>query len=163
MFGIHLHRCVSAVAMQPRLLCRLALIFLILFLGVGWVSARTQGSLDAGGRLWASVLPGLPGFIKSPSDTTLQIRAPVSPSDPLHESLKPGAPVGLLGIELATRRRNRANGKITQVHDQGRGGFDFKVDVSFGNCPKVRWPWHEHGSLAERESHFFSCPVYSNA
>jgi predicted pyridoxine 5'-phosphate oxidase superfamily flavin-nucleotide-binding protein len=95
------------------------------------------GSVDAAGQVWASVLPGMPGFVKSPSDTTLHVRTPVPPHDPLFGSLKPGAPVGLLGLQLQTRRRNRANGKIARVHDGGRGGFDFQLDLSFGNCPKV--------------------------
>jgi predicted pyridoxine 5'-phosphate oxidase superfamily flavin-nucleotide-binding protein len=95
------------------------------------------GSVDAAGRVWASVLPGMPGFVKSPTDTTLHVRTPVPPHDPLFESLEPGALVGLLGLQLHTRRRNRANGKIARVHDGGRGGFDFQLDIAFGNCPKV--------------------------
>jgi predicted pyridoxine 5'-phosphate oxidase superfamily flavin-nucleotide-binding protein len=44
-----------------------------------------------------------------------------------------GAPVGLLGIQLETRRRNRMNGTVIEVGD---GGFTVRVDQSFGNCPK---------------------------
>jgi predicted pyridoxine 5'-phosphate oxidase superfamily flavin-nucleotide-binding protein len=47
--------------------------------------------------------------------------------------LKPGQPVGLLGIEFHTRRRNRANGLIAAVDSQG---LRIAVQQSFGNCPK---------------------------
>jgi uncharacterized protein len=39
----------------------------------------------------------------------------------------------LLGIELATRRRNRANGRIAAL---GNGSFEVHVEQSFGNCPQ---------------------------
>lgn len=95
--------------------------------------------MDRQGQVWASVLPGLPGFIESPTDKSLHVRTPVPPHDPLVAGggLQPGAPIGLLGMQLDTRRRNRANGKVARVHDGGRGGFDFALDISFGNCPKV--------------------------
>ena len=41
--------------------------------------------------------------------------------------------VGLLGIELTTRRRNRMNAKLESVLE---GGLRFSVKQSFGNCPK---------------------------
>ena len=41
--------------------------------------------------------------------------------------------VGLLGIELETRRRNRMNGTVPRHR---RGGFAVAVDQSFGNCPQ---------------------------
>jgi hypothetical protein len=95
--------------------------------------------VDRQGQVWASVLPGLPGFIESPTDKSLHVRTPVPPHDPLVAGggLQLGAPIGLLGMQLDTRRRNRANGKVARVHDGGRGGFDFALDIAFGNCPKV--------------------------
>ncbi|WP_038996239.1 hypothetical protein [Pseudomonas fluorescens] len=38
-------------------------------------------------------------------------------SDPLAAALLPGAAVGMLGIELHTRRRNRINGRIDIMTD----------------------------------------------
>ena len=43
------------------------------------------------------------------------------------------APLGLLGIELHTRRRNRLNGV---VRGAGTQGFSVEVTQSFGNCPQ---------------------------
>ncbi len=44
-----------------------------------------------------------------------------------------GVKIGLLGIELPTRRRNRMNGVVSA---SGKDGFSVRVDQSFGNCPK---------------------------
>jgi predicted pyridoxine 5'-phosphate oxidase superfamily flavin-nucleotide-binding protein len=91
------------------------------------------GSADARGDapLWASLLIGAPGFVQAPSSRSLVIGAEPLPGDPLLANLRPGAPLGLLGIELSTRRRNRANGRISRAAD---GRFELAVDQSFGNC-----------------------------
>jgi predicted pyridoxine 5'-phosphate oxidase superfamily flavin-nucleotide-binding protein len=47
--------------------------------------------------------------------------------------LQEGAAIGLLGIELHTRRRNRLNGRVGTVT---ASGLEVKVEQSFGNCPK---------------------------
>ncbi len=44
-----------------------------------------------------------------------------------------GADLGILGIELATRRRNRVNGHIV---GNEAGVLEFAVDQAFGNCPQ---------------------------
>jgi hypothetical protein len=91
------------------------------------------GSSDRGGRVWASLLAGPPGFIASPDARRLEIEAAPPPGDPLGEALAPGAPLGLLGIDLSTRRRNRANGHVAAA---SAGRFALEVEQSFGNCPK---------------------------
>jgi predicted pyridoxine 5'-phosphate oxidase superfamily flavin-nucleotide-binding protein len=91
------------------------------------------GTLDAQGQPWASVLAGPPGFIASPHPRQLVIRAQPLPHDPLAASLAAGVPIGLLGIEPHTRRRNRLNGLVTH---RDQDSFLVRVDQSFGNCPK---------------------------
>jgi predicted pyridoxine 5'-phosphate oxidase superfamily flavin-nucleotide-binding protein len=91
------------------------------------------GSLDAAGRPWASVLTGTPGFVASPDPQTLCISSTPLRGDVLAENLRPGALVGLLGIEPTTRRRNRMNGTISRLTAQE---IEIRVDQSFGNCPK---------------------------
>ncbi len=91
------------------------------------------GSLDARQRPWASVLVGHAGFVRSPDPRTLRVRARPLPGDPLEAQIRDGAPLGLLGIELATRRRNRMNGV---VFDASPDAFSVRVQQSFGNCPK---------------------------
>jgi uncharacterized protein len=91
------------------------------------------GSADSVGSVWASLLIGEPGFVRSPRDRSLVIAARPLPQDPLGESLRAGAPLGLLGIELPTRRRNRANGHVARTTADG---FELAVEQSFGNCNK---------------------------
>lgn len=91
------------------------------------------GSVDGAGWPWASVLTGRPGFATSPDPRTLDIAAQPVAGDPLADTLRVGAALGLLGIELPTRRRNRMNGRATAAH---AGGFSMTVDQSFGNCPQ---------------------------
>jgi len=100
------------------------------------------GSQDQDGQPWASILIGDPGFVSSPSERQLDVRASLPVSDPLHRNLHQGAALGLLGIELPTRRRNRANGVVGQISDDG---FSIGITQSFGNCPKyiqARKPGH---------------------
>lgn len=91
------------------------------------------GSLDAQRRPWASIMVGRPGFVRSPDPQRLDVRGTRIWGDPLRANLAPGAPVGVLGIQLETRRRNRMNGSILALADDG---FSIQVGQSFGNCPK---------------------------
>lgn len=88
---------------------------------------------DAEGWPLATVLAGPPGFVASPDARTLRIGAAAAPGDPAAAWLKPGARAGLLGIDLATRRRNRANGVIAAA---GERALVVAVRESFGNCPQ---------------------------
>ncbi|PCJ72088.1 MAG: flavin-nucleotide-binding protein [Rhodobiaceae bacterium] len=96
------------------------------------------GSTDQTGRPWASVVAGPEGFISSPNPRCLKIQAAPLPGDPLAEALASGTPVGVLGIDPATRRRNRMTGEIGKVERQGSEIESFEIDVTqaFGNCPK---------------------------
>ena len=92
------------------------------------------GTIDAAGRPWATLLEGRPGFIRSPTSRKLRIDATWGADDPAWSSPAPGerGGVGLLGIELPTRRRNRANGLLSAV----AGALELDVVQSFGNCPQ---------------------------
>lgn len=91
------------------------------------------GSVDRSGQPWASVLAGRPGFMHSPDLHTLRIDSRPLPEDLLDANLRLGARLGLLGIELPTRRRNRLNGEVTALDP---AGFSVSVIQSFGNCPR---------------------------
>ena len=88
---------------------------------------------DSQGRPWATLLTGPEGFVTSPDPRSLVIESQPVPGDGLEEALVAGADIGILGIELATRRRNRVNGRIV---DNGSGAVSFSVEQSFGNCPQ---------------------------
>ncbi len=90
------------------------------------------GAIDARGRPWASPLFGQPGFMSSPSERRLHLRAPLLAGDPLTGALRPGVNVGVLGIDYATRRRNRVSARVRSATD----GFELDVVQTFGNCPQ---------------------------
>ncbi|OSQ38298.1 pyridoxamine 5'-phosphate oxidase family protein [Thalassospira mesophila] len=91
------------------------------------------GAVDDHDDVWATIRTGHPGFMRAKNDTTLQISLPLNSNDPAQNGIANGKPVGLLGIELETRRRNRMNGTITSFGD---AGFNVSVQHSFGNCPQ---------------------------
>lgn len=91
------------------------------------------GSVDRDGMPWATIRSGRPGFLHSPDPLTLNINAASDPNDPAEAGLNDGDVIGLVGVDLLTRRRNRLNGTV------GRNDADhFSVSVgqSFGNCPR---------------------------
>ena len=70
------------------------------------------GSVGVDGRVWASQLVGEPGFVRALDERTVRIDATPVPGDPLAEVLQgAGTQVGMLAIDLATRRRLRLNGE----------------------------------------------------
>jgi len=91
------------------------------------------GAVDDSGAPWASILTGPPGFLRSDDPNNLSIAANVPAVDPASAGVANCRAVGLLGIELATRRRNRMNGKVEAIGDKI---FTIRVDQSFGNCPQ---------------------------
>ena len=95
-----------------------------------YVIAGTVDELD---NPWASILVGEPGFISSRDEHILQVNAKPLFGDPLSTTLADGIDIGLLGIELHTRRRNRMNGVVNNSHSDG---FEVEVKQTFGNCPQ---------------------------
>ncbi|OIQ44525.1 MAG: pyridoxamine 5'-phosphate oxidase [Roseobacter sp. MedPE-SW] len=91
------------------------------------------GAVDAEGWPWASLFPGAPGFAQSPDNRHIDIALNASTADPVRSALHPEAPLGLLGIEMHSRRRNRMNGRVSRV---GEDEIQLRVDQSFGNCPQ---------------------------
>jgi uncharacterized protein len=91
------------------------------------------GTADAEGWPLATMLTGTPGFAYAPNPVTLRIDALPDGNDPAAATLGDGREVAILGLDLSTRRRNRANGSIASLDD---GGFTVAVRQSFGNCAK---------------------------
>ncbi len=96
---------------------------------------------DTSGRPWATLLTGRPGFIHAPDKRHLRIDATLPGGDALSGALVTGQDLGLLGIDLEARRRNRVNGRVTQ----GGASVHFAVEQAFGNCPQYirerAWRW----------------------
>jgi hypothetical protein len=91
------------------------------------------GLADEDGRPWATLRAGAPGFVSSPDPATLVIEAAAPAGEENGLIVAPGAKVGVLGIELPTRRRNRMNGTLVEA---APGRLVIRVDQSFGNCPQ---------------------------
>jgi predicted pyridoxine 5'-phosphate oxidase superfamily flavin-nucleotide-binding protein len=93
-------------------------------------------SVAPDGTLWASLLFGEPGFATTADGTSVAVdltRATVDPRDALWSNVRLGAPLGLLAIDLATRRRLRVNGVVSVRTD---GAVEVGVREAYPNCPK---------------------------
>lgn len=88
-------------------------------------------TLDAAGWPVASVLSGPAGFAHASDPATLRIDALPPADDPAAVGVAPGNPIGLLGLDLSNRRRNRANGHVAAVDSTG---LTVAIEQSFGNC-----------------------------
>lgn len=104
------------------------------FAGLNYVFVAIAGEY---GRPNATVVWGEPGFVRAPDATRLLLKVSGSSSDPALEALRPGIAVGVLGLDLASRRRNRVNGVVSAVCPQDQYlVLEIAVRESFGNCPK---------------------------
>ena len=110
-----------------------------------WNFLRSQplvvvGSVDAGRRVWASLLTGAPGLVQAVDENTVRINAQPATGDPLGDNLAANDAVGLIAIEFATRRRMRLNGRAEVAED---GGITIHAEQVYSNCPKYiqarRW------------------------
>ncbi|MDX2369152.1 MAG: pyridoxamine 5'-phosphate oxidase family protein [Colwellia sp.] len=112
------------------------------------------GVTDHKGYPWPIPLFGQAGFIQSPNEITLHFTGLPSLIKTLDIEFITGQKIGILGIQLSTRRRNRVNGVIQTIND---GDFSIQVEQSFGNCPKY---------IQKREltwaSHSQSLPQFSD-
>jgi predicted pyridoxine 5'-phosphate oxidase superfamily flavin-nucleotide-binding protein len=94
------------------------------------------GSVDEHGTVWASVLFGAQGFVSSSDSRSVVLdrtRIDASDNDPLWRNLHVGADVGLLAIELGSRRRLRINGLVNRVDDRL---VEVSIREAYPNCPK---------------------------
>ncbi|WP_417813534.1 pyridoxamine 5'-phosphate oxidase family protein [Thalassospira alkalitolerans] len=91
------------------------------------------GAVDDNGDVWATLRANHPGFLSSPDPYQLIVAPPRDAPAPADAGMDDGKAIGMIGIELHTRRRNRLNGKITR-HSNDR--FTIRVGHSFGNCPQ---------------------------
>jgi predicted pyridoxine 5'-phosphate oxidase superfamily flavin-nucleotide-binding protein len=100
------------------------------FAALPWLAVAV---CDTAGWPVGTILSGPPGFVTSPDQRTLRIASLPRADDPAAAGFVAGAPIGLLGIDLSTRRRNRANGRIATLD---AGAATIAVAQSFGNCPQ---------------------------
>lgn len=99
----------------------------------GLLPFMVLGAVDGDGDVWASLRAGDPGFVQAEDARHLRLDIAIDPADPAQAGLAQGESIGLLGIDLLTRRRNRLNGRLQRADDQG---LSVTVEQSFGNCPQ---------------------------
>lgn len=93
-------------------------------------------SMDPQGRVWTSVLLGKPGFVRALDDHTLELdisQPRCADDDPLWNNLIENPNLGLLVIELGSRRRIRINGVVGKISVDH---ILIDVDRAYPNCPK---------------------------
>ena len=94
------------------------------------------GTEGEGGQKWATPLFGTAGFVNPDSAQLLRFHRDQILSmdqDELWTQLYDGARVGMLAIELSTRRRLRVNGTVAARTDTE---FVLAVKEAYPNCPK---------------------------
>jgi predicted pyridoxine 5'-phosphate oxidase superfamily flavin-nucleotide-binding protein len=92
------------------------------------------GALDGEARPWPAIRSGPAGFAHALDARTVRIDAAWLEGDPVRDDmLRPGALVGLIALDPATRRRLRVNGRVA-THDGA--GLVLEADQVFSNCPK---------------------------
>jgi uncharacterized protein len=109
-------------------------------------------SSDAHGQVWASLLVGQAGFMRALDENTILIKDTLFAEDSLFENLPKQSEgtvqVGLLVIELTTRRRIRLNGQAVKTKD---GHIALRIEEFYPNCPKyiqrrkVQYPAQRRG------------------
>lgn len=94
------------------------------------------GTVAPDGRVWATLRAGPPGFLASPESHRLDLAIAREPADPADAGLADGDAIGLLGMDLSNRRRNRMNGVLRLSSDGSARAAHIDVVHSFGNCPR---------------------------
>jgi len=93
-------------------------------------------SIAADGAVWASVLLGEPGFLRAPDARSIHVdtsRRRAAADDPLWNNIAYNSHLGMLIIELASRRRLRVNGR---AHLEASRVLRLDVEQAYPNCPK---------------------------
>lgn len=85
------------------------------------------------GQPRAIIITGAQAFLSTPDEKTLRIDLKTSDAGRALKAAAIGDTIGVLGIDLSNRRRNRLHGRIAQMNDEY---IDIRVVQSYGNCPK---------------------------
>ncbi|MEP3478956.1 MAG: pyridoxamine 5'-phosphate oxidase family protein [Fuerstiella sp.] len=91
------------------------------------------GTVDQRDLPHTSLVTGPVGFIQTPVPEKMVIQTGSRTHRPEFEALDVGQSVGVLGIDLSCRRRNRVHGRVTAIDDHT---ITIKVVQFYGNCPK---------------------------
>lgn len=93
-------------------------------------------SVDTHGNSWSSIMYSQPGFARAAGDAVIALDLPAGQrdsADPFWANIAGNPAVGMLFIELGSRRRYRVNGSV-QRNDES--GLEIAVEEAYPNCPK---------------------------
>jgi uncharacterized protein len=90
-------------------------------------------TMDAEGRVWASMRSGPLGFLRALDERTVEIGGYTHRDDPLMANLTAHPEAGMIVIHLAARHRVRLNG-TARAHPDGR--ILLSTQQVYGNCPQ---------------------------
>ena len=99
-------------------------------------SMAVLGSCDDKGNLWSSIIFGEPGFIVAEDVHTVCLnkqKSYTALTDPLWQNIENNPQIGMLLIDLASRKRLRINGQLLLKKEHA---YYFGVNQCYGNCPK---------------------------
>lgn len=93
-------------------------------------------TLDKNSNIWTSIVLGESDFITTIDEVTLRLdltKVSSTQEDIFFKNIISSTHIGILFIELSTRRRFRVNGNIFKKTDSE---YHISVDQAYGNCPK---------------------------
>jgi len=92
-------------------------------------------SIDKDKNIWTSILVGNPGFVTALDEQNVQInlsKLVSSKLDLFWENIRENTNIGMLFIELTTRKRLRVNGMVSLSNEN----INVSVEQAYPNCPK---------------------------
>jgi hypothetical protein len=114
-------------------------------------------SSDSQRTVWASMIQGKPGFMHVADDRTINVTLDplrLDSQDPLWINISDDNRIGLLLIELDSRRRLRINGTVSRTSPDK---LSITVQACYPNCPKyiqrrqATGTWRESAPYPSRE------------
>lgn len=92
-------------------------------------------SIDSNKKIWSSLLLGYAGWVNASTEgrLTFSLAKIISPkTDIFFNNIQENKQVGILFIELGTRRRYRVNGRVIKNGED----LDIIIQEAYPNCPK---------------------------
>ena len=89
---------------------------------------------DRNGNIWIDILGASNDWIDCPTPKQLRLSDNFPEGSPLHSNISVGDPIGILGIQPHTQRRNRVNAHVESIAEKN---WMLHVDHSFGNCRRL--------------------------
>ena len=124
------------------------------------------GSTDINARIWSSAIFGHTGFIEALDPSTVKIDfsdTSISITDPFWSNIQSNNQLGIIVIELGSRRRLRINGRIEKISEYV---YHINVEQAYPNCPQYIQRRHilraKKASSANNSSDICGCNLNKN-